>query len=228
MKTIFVILLAANLALAAWFMLTRGDPRDAHLIAQQIHPEKIKVISTRDKPPAAPPGDAAKAELVTAPKMLACVEWGGFAPADATRVEEALAPLAMGPKLSQRKLEENISWWVFIPPQPNRQAANQKAAELKSMGVDDFFIVSEDAKWRNAIQFGLFKSQEAANARLEQLRAKRVRSAQTGKRDAQISKVFFQMRDVPEAFAAKLADMKAMFPGSEVKPCAADETKAAP
>ncbi len=230
MKTIFVILLAANLALAAWFMLTRGDPRDAHLIAQQIHPGKIKVISTRDKPPAAG-GDGANAPEVAVaaavPKMLACVEWGGFAPADATRVEEALAPLAMGSKLSQRKLEENISWWVFIPPQPNRQAANQKAVELKSMGVDDFFIVSEDAKWRNAIQFGLFKSQEAANARLEQLRAKRVRSAQTGKRDAQISKVFFQMRDVPDAFAAKLGDMKAMFPGSEVKPCTAEETKAA-
>lgn len=223
MKTFFFILLAANLALAAWFALTRGEARDAHLMVQQINPEKIKVISAREKPPAPP---AAAAKLPEPPKMLACVEWGGFAPAEATRVEEALAPLGMGSKLTQRKAEESIGWWVFIPPLANRQAANQKTAELKSLGVEDFFIVSEDPKWRNAIQFGLFKSQEAANARLEALRAKRVRSAQAGKRDAQISKVFFQMRDVPEAFASKLGDMKTMFPGSEVKPCAPEDAKA--
>ena len=134
----------------------------------------------------------------------------------------------MGPKLSQRKVEDNVGWWVFIPPLPSRQAANQKAVELKSLGVEDFFIVSEDSKWRNAIQFGLFKSQDAANVRLAKLRDSRVRSAQAGMRDAQIAKVFFQMRDVPEPFAAKLGEMKTMFPGSEVKACAAEEAKARP
>jgi hypothetical protein len=220
LKTFFFILLAANVALGAWALFGPSDARDAHLVAQQINPEKIKLLGAKDK---AKLVAAKPAEL---PKMLACVEWGGFAASDAAKVEEALAPLAAGTKLTQKRVDDSVGWWVYIPPLASRQAANQKTAELKGLGVDDFFIVSEDPKWRNAIQFGLFKTEEAARVRLEQLRVKRVRSAQTGKRDAQISRVFFQMRDVPEAFATKLGEMKAMFPGSEVKACAAEEAKA--
>jgi hypothetical protein len=190
------------------------------LLSQQINPEKIKLLGAREK------AQLAVAKPAEVPKMSACVEWGGFAAADAARVEEALAPLALGARLTQRKADEKIAWWVYIAPFASRQVANQKSSELKSLGVDDYFIVSEDPKWRNAIQFGLFKTEEAARARLEVLRAKGVRSAQTGKRDAQVSKVFFQMRDVPESFAAKLGELKTMFPGSEVKSCAPEEAKA--
>lgn len=220
MKTFFFILLAANLAIGAWALFLRGDARDAHLVAQQINPEKIRLLGARDK------AKLAVAKPAEPPKMLACIEWGGFAASDAAKVEEALAPLAAGTKLTQRRVDDSVGWWVFIPPLANRQAANQKVAELKSLGVDDYFIVNEDPKWRNAIQFGLFKTEEAARARLEQLRAKRVRSAQTGKREGQITRVFFQMRDVPESFAAKLGDMKAMFPGSDVKTCEPENPKA--
>ena len=217
MKTFFIILLLVNVALAAWAILWQGEARDAHLLAQQINPEKIKLLGAREK------AQLVVAKPAEAPKMLACVEWGGFAASEAARVEEALAPLLRGSKLTQKKVDEKISWWVFIAPLSNRQAANQKSAELKSFGVDDYFIVSEDPKWRNAIQFGLFKTEDAARARLEQLRAKGVRTAQTGKREAQISKVFFQMRDVPETFASKLGEMKDLFPGSEVKACGQEE-----
>jgi hypothetical protein len=220
LKTFFFILLAANLALGAWALLGRGDARDAHLVAQQINPEKIKLLGEKDR------AKLAVAKPAEAPKMLACIEWGGFAASDAAKVEEALAPLAAGTKLTQRRVDDSVGWWVFIPPLANRQAANQKVVELKSLGVDDFFIVNEDPKWRNAIQFGLFKTEEAARTRLETLRAKRVRSAQSGKREGQITRVFFQMREVPEAFSSKLGEMKAMFPGSEVKPCAPEEAKA--
>jgi hypothetical protein len=220
LRTFFFILLLANVALGAWALLVRSESFDAHLLSQQINPEKIKLLGAREK------AQLAVAKPAEVPKMSACVEWGGFAAADAARVEEALAPLALGARLTQRKADEKIAWWVYIAPFASRQVANQKSSELKSLGVDDYFIVSEDPKWRNAIQFGLFKTEEAARARLEVLRAKGVRSAQTGKRDAQVSKVFFQMRDVPESFAAKLGELKTMFPGSEVKSCAPEEAKA--
>jgi len=220
LKTFAIVLLLANLALGAWAYLGRGDARDAHLMAQQISPEKIKLLGEKDKARLAPP------KVAEAPKMVACIEWGGFAASDATKVEEALAPLAAGTRLTQRRVDDSVGWWVFIPPLANRQAANQKVVELKSLGVEDYFIVNEDPKWRNAIQFGLFKTEEAARARLEQLRVQRVRSAQSGRREGQVTRVFFQMREVPEAFAAKLGEMKAMFPGSEVKPCAAEEARA--
>lgn len=213
MRSFFFLLLLVNVALGAWAVLGGGAARDAHLLAQQINPGKIKILDLSEK------AQLAVAKPADAPKITACVEWGGFAAADALRVEEALAPLALGDKLTQRKVEENISWWVFMPPLASRQEANLKSVELKNLGVADYFIVSEDAKWRNAIQFGLFRTEEAARARHDALRAKGVRTAKTGKRDAQVFKVFFQMRELPEAFTSRLGDLKDLFPGSEVKPC---------
>ena len=210
------------MALGAWALLVRGESFDAHLLSQQINPEKIKLLGAREK------AQLAVAKPAEMPKMSACVEWGGFAAAEGLfdLARSLGTPLALGARLTQRKADETIGWWVYIPPLASRQVANQKSAELKSLGVDDYFIVSEDPKWRNAIQFGLFKTEEAARSRLDGLRAKGVRSAQTGKRDAQISKVFFQMRDVPESFAAKLGELKTMFPGSDVKSCAPEEANA--
>jgi len=92
------------------------------------------------------------------------------------QVQKALEPLGLGSRLSQRRAEEIASYWVFMPPLRNRQAANSKAAELRKLGVEDFFIVQEDPKFRFAISLGVFKSEEAAKARLEELKKRGVRS----------------------------------------------------
>jgi hypothetical protein len=135
------------------------------------------------------------------------------------RAEQALEALALGARLSQRHAEEIAGYWVFIPPQSSRQAANRKAAELKKLGVDDFFIVQEDSKFRYSISLGIFKTEDAAKARLEQLRAKGVRTGRVGARDTTVQKVYFVVREVPDALAAKLNELRQGFPGTELKEC---------
>src|SRR2546429_6256143 len=109
--------------------------------------ERTKQTAERPKPPP-------KATLA------ACLELGAFAPGDVARVQQALEPLGLGSRLSQRRVDEIASYWVFMPPQRNRQAANQKAAELRKLGVEDFFIVQEDPNFRLAISLGVFKTEE--------------------------------------------------------------------
>jgi hypothetical protein len=228
-RTFFILLALINVGVFAYATLVHTESRDAHVIGQQINPEKIRLLTPREvaqlavvkraepAPPPPPP-----------PKILACMEWGSFAPTDVARVEEALAPLALGAKLRQRIVEESAGFWVFIPPLSNRRSVNQKAGELKRLGVEEYFIVQEDVKYRFAISLGIFKSEEAAKNRLEQLRKKGVRSAQVGPRETIVPKVFFQVRDVPETIVAKLNEMKGAFSGSEVKSCLGEEAKAAP
>src|SRR5476649_2942039 len=144
MRTLFLMLVLANLA---FFVVTEFDPgadahTDAHLIGQQLNPEKIRLLAPE------------QAAVLTrpAPKPAAvCLEWGAFSGNDATRVEQALEPLALGTKLTQRKLDETAGFWVYVPPLANRQIAAQKATELKRLGVDEYFIVPDDPKFRFAI-----------------------------------------------------------------------------
>ncbi len=212
--------------------------------AKQL-PSPARAAPPKPEPEAAakaqPPADSARApepqpgktaETATrAPqpvKVAACIELGAFNAGEAAKVEQALAPLALGARLSQRRVEETAGFWVYLPPQPNRAAANRKVAELRKLGVEEFFIVQDDPEYRYAISLGVFKSREAARSRLADLRAKGVRTARVGARETQVPKVFFAVRDVPEPEAARLNQLRQGFPGAELKECPAGDKPLAP
>jgi hypothetical protein len=218
MRTLFLLLVATNLALFAWFQYyspaeSAADPEPAR---RQLNPDKIRLLegkelkslaTVRPKPPATPAAPSA------------CIEWGGFAIAEAPKAEQALAPLAMGARLTQRRSEETAGWWVFIPPQGNRPGALKKTAELKSLGIEEFFILQDAGKMQWAVSLGVFSTEEAAKSRLEALRAKGVRSAQTGERDTQVAKIWFQLRNGDAAQQAGLRETVQGFPGTDVRDC---------
>ncbi|OGA18918.1 MAG: hypothetical protein A3I63_09625 [Betaproteobacteria bacterium RIFCSPLOWO2_02_FULL_66_14] len=151
---------------------------------------------------------------------LPCLEWGSFPSADTARPEQLLEPLALGPRLAQRRGDETAHWWVYLPPQGSRQAALRKADELKKLGVDEYFIMQEEGRWRWSISLGVFRSEEAARARLESMQSRRLRGAQVGERDTQLARVWIQVRDVDAALQAKLKDIAQALPGTELRECA--------
>jgi hypothetical protein len=218
MRTLFLLLVAANLALFAWFQYyspaeSAADPEPAR---RQLNPEKIRLLEGKELKSLATARP--KPQAVAAPAG-ACIEWGGFAIAEAPKAEQALAPLSLGARLTQRRSEETAGWWVFIPPQGNRAGAQKKTAELKSLGVEEFFVLQDEGKMRWAVSLGVFTTEEAARSRLEALRAKGVRSAQTGERDAQVSKIWFQLRNGDAAQQAGLRETVQGFPGTNVRDC---------
>jgi len=220
MRLLFFILLLANgvFFAYAWFGPGAQANGDARIIGQQLNPQKIRLL--------APDQVSALTRKSEPPKVArTCLEWGAFAGADATRAEQALEPLALGAKLAPRRQEDVAGFWVYVPPLASRQSATQKAGEFKRLGVDDYFIVPDDPKWRNAISLGIFKTEDAAKARLAALRAKGVKSAIVGARESQAGKTYFQVREADAALAAKLNALKLGFPGSEVRECAPEEKK---
>lgn len=173
-------------------------------------------------PPAKPtPEPVPPAKPAPPPELapLACVEWGSFSPQDAARAEQRLEPLALGGRLAQFRGEESAGWWVFIPPQPNRAAAQKKAAELKKLGVDEYFVVQDNGKLRWSLSLGVFRTEEAARARLEALRARGVRSAQVGRRETRVPKVWFQVKGVDAALNARLQELGREFEGATLHDC---------
>jgi hypothetical protein len=148
------------------------------------------------------------------------MEWGSFTLADAPRAEQALQALALGERLAQRRSEETASWWVFIPPQGGRQGALKKAAELKGLGVGEYFVVQEEGEYRWAVSLGVFRSEEAAQSRLAGLRTQGVRSARVGPRETTVPKVWLQVKSVDAALQAKLKEIARQMDGSELRECA--------
>ena len=214
MRALFVILLLANGVFFAWarYVAPPEAAADPMPLGREIEPRKLKVIAAADLPPVA-------ARPAPAPIVMKCIEWGGFTLADASQAQAALEPLQLGARLAQRRTEESAGWWVFIAPQASRPAAQKKAAELKALAVDDYFVVQDEGPYRWAVSLGVFRSEEAAQARLAALREQGVRSAQVGPRETTVSKVWLQVKAVDAGLYARLKEAARAVEGSELREC---------
>ncbi len=210
MRVVFLLLVLANVAFFAWTRYYAPSAESAPL-ARQVDPDKLKIVRPRDVRPIS--------QKTAGPAVAGCLEWGSFSLADAPRAEKALEPLGLGSRLGQRRTEEAAGWWVFIPPQGSRQAALKKAAELKSLAVDDYFIVQEEGEFHWALSLGVFRSEEAAQARLATLRDQGVRSAQVGPRETIVPKVWLQVKGVDAALGSRLREIARQIEGTELRSC---------
>jgi hypothetical protein len=219
MRAIFLILVFANLAFFTWarYMAPAEAGLDSAPLSRQIQPDKLRIIGPDDPAPAAAAAPAPVSK--PAPVAVSCLEWGSFTVADTPRAEKALEPLSLGTRLAQRRTDETAGWWVYIPPQGNRQAAQKKAAELKALGIDDYFIVLEEGAQRWAVSLGVFRTEEAAQARLATLREQGVRSASVGPRETTVPKIWLQVKGVDTPLEVKLKEIARSIEGSELKTC---------
>ena len=232
MRALFLFVVLANIAFFVWapYVAPAEATVDPAPLGRQIDPDKLRILGPGETPaalqkPSPAPTVSTAAVAATVPPAAAapsaaaaCMEWGSFTLADAPQAEKALEPLALGGRLGQRRTEEKAGWWVFIPSQGSRQAALKKAGELKNLGVDDYFVVLED-EFRWALSLGVFRSEDAAQARLLALRAQGVRTAQVGPRETVVPKVWLQVKGVDAALEARLKDIARQIDGSELKAC---------
>lgn len=231
MRVLFLFLVLANAAFFAWsrYLSPADAVFDPAPLGRQIEPEKLRIVGPGEQPSASSkpassvaggtPTLVAAAAGSTPLASAACMEWGSFTLADAPRAEKALEPLGLGARFAQRRTEELAGWWVFIPPQGNRQGALKKAAELKGLRIDEYFVVADDGPQRWAISLGVFRTEEAANARLAALQSLGVRSAQVGPRETVVPKVWLQVNGVEPALETRLREIARQIEGSEVRPC---------
>ncbi|HSD43783.1 MAG TPA: SPOR domain-containing protein [Burkholderiales bacterium] len=209
MRALFLVLVFANVAFFAWRYFADHFPsRGADPVAQQLQPERIKLVTPEEL-----------ARMAGSRAQAGCIELGPIPVADARRAEEAVTGIAAGLKVSQRRADEPGRWWVYIPPLPTRQAAVQRAAELRKQGVEDSSLISDDPQWRNAISLGVFRSEDAAAKRADELRRSGVRGVEMAPRESGGARVYVQLRDAPEPVRGKLAELKGSFPGAEIREC---------
>lgn len=230
-RALFWFLLSANIILFAIMQWGGKLTADEQAVQAQpaLHEEKISLVNTSQSNLAATlPASVPVATPATAPMRFSakqdaqCMEWGDFSGSDLTRATTALSALQLGDKLSQRQIEYNIGYWVYIPPIKDKVAMTRKIVQLKALGVTEYFVVQEAGPWLNAISLGVFKTHETAQHFFDDLRARGVRSAQVGERASKLKATIFVLNGLDAITGAGLAEIQKDFIGSELKkiPCA--------
>ena len=229
MRAFVFLLILANLLFFAWSQgyFGSGEP-DALRLQQQLLADQVKIVA-RDELPA----EMKKVEkTVKVPEKKAqdvCVVLKDLPVADMVSLESLLSekfPAFKSERVMAAANAASTSYWVYIPPLPSKQEADKKAAELKKLRVPEFFVVQDAGPMRNAISLGIFSSKAAATERLEQLRAKTVKSAKVGERDGKLASGALEVRG-PEAQAEALRlAFSEKLPKSTVSACKAQEPAA--
>ncbi|MGN6261829.1 MAG: SPOR domain-containing protein [Ralstonia sp.] len=233
------VLLAANTGVfgpevsKAWFESEREPDR----MRRQIRTEAIRILEPAPAsapatavPKSAPGSQPAtsgpqasieRTALTTADSAGSCTELGGLTEAQATRGIDQLKQLA-GVQVERITRQEDNRWWVHMPARDTRDDADRKVAELKRRNVADSAIVQEGNTF--VVSLGLFRDKERAQQRLDELRAKDVRTAvvtQTRRLGAQTSLRVSTTADAASGVAAQLAALKKTLGAEDLHACAA-------
>ena len=151
------------------------------------------------------------------PAKLSCMEWGEFSAADLKRVEAALVPLKLGERLKSHVVEHASAYWVYIAPLKTHAKVEQKIAQLKKMGVDDYFVVQESGHWQNAISLGVFRTEEAAKKHLGKLKEQGVKNAKVGERASKLKYTALALSRLDNTQASQIEALHKDFAESELK-----------
>lgn len=214
-------LLVANILAFIYFNIDVIAPPQPSVVKPDMQPEKMKVLT-----PAEVESMPKRQESVTATpastvvpvvnETTACYEWGIFEPAKLNDVVTVLNTLSIKHQVVQQSSQEAVRYWVYKPPLPNDAAAQEKADELKTLGIEDFFVVQEP-KWRNAISFGVFRDEQLATNLVNDLRHRGVREVVKSVRNQGNGHSTLVLQGVTHTLLAQLKKNQPDFPGTAIK-----------
>ena len=235
LKFAFWALLATNVV---WFAASQGylgnitsDEHEPARLQNQLGAEKMVMLTAQEAQETLAAATVVEEAPLPAPEAppepkpvpvaaLVCTEVSNLREADARRFDARLAKLDLGTRPVRREVAATdfSSYIVFIPPQPSKEAADRKAAELKALDITNFFIMNADSPMKWAISLGVFKSEAAAQTQLAALNKQGVHSAKVAGRSTG-TRIAYQFRGIDAATSARIERMAATYDGQATRAC---------
>lgn len=239
MKALLWIMLVANgvfFALMQWGSVLFAPPA-LEQAEPELHPQKIALQSELPAPSpvlaassiaaisAIPNTSTVPATSAVAPtNHLACMEWGEFSADDITLAEKELNQLHV--PFSQRAIQHNSEYWVYIPPVKNKAKLNQKIAELKAAGIKDYAVVLAAGEWEQAISLGTFNSLQDAKAFAAKIR--KIATIKVGEYQPAYQTTMLILNGLDGATLAKLTELQKRHPQSSLNNLVCSSNKTNP
>ena len=223
MKLLVWLLVLLNLGLLVYFNSEVIAPKPV-VADRSIQPEKLKILNAKDLE--SMPNKVAQTESPEAAPVLvsgaeaSCYKWGNFTKTNLPAAQVVLVRLGLQSDVNVEAVaQEDKRFWVYYPPLKSADLAQQKAAEIKALGVQELFIV-QDSQWRNAISFGLFQDEQLASNLLSELQAKGVKGATKALRSPGKALSSLLIKAVSPSLALELHKIKPEFIGTDLAPAA--------
>lgn len=215
-RFLFFILLLAALGFGAHLWLTASGEK-SDLSTRERNRDEVRIVAVTPPTVAARNSEEAQ-RAVQSLAGAACVEFAGISAADVARARQAFDALALGDRLSERRVEEITRHWVFIPPVADRRAAETMMQQVRRQGVTDVSLRPD-----NSISLGVFSTEDAAARFLTSLQAKGVKGAEAGPFTRELREIAMIVREPDTETVARLTLLQREYAGTTLRavPCPA-------
>lgn len=183
LRYLVLVLALINLAFYAWshgwlkdtLGLAPAQQTESNRLSQQIHPEKLIVISNSSSAPAAPAVATAASSAVAEPTQ--CLEAGPFDSAEGAQTIESLKAVLPANSWVTETVAVSGEYMIYMGPFADPAAVDRKLAELKRLRNLAIERIQTPPALANGLSLGKFNRQDDAVIALDSLRARGVRSA---------------------------------------------------
>jgi hypothetical protein len=221
MKWFVWLLLILNVVLFGYFKLSEPMPKGIQPGHEPVQADSMQILTPEQLSALPKTSSASAASAVPlAVQQAACYEWGSFSSGSVARVRHILEKFGLETHVLVVAPQEAMRYWVYIPPLKSLRAAQTRSDELRSLGVQESFIVQE-AQWRYAISLGVFKEEAGAIQLQEEVRSRGVLDAVKGVRNDESGQSVFLIKNVTAGVAEEIGKFRPDFPSSELRqvPC---------
>lgn len=192
LRMLVLLLILANAGFFAWRQGWMGalpsgteSPREPGRRQAQVNPERLVIVppvpassASATAPPAALQAPAsASLSSQDGSGAAACLEAGPFTAAEQRQVSATLGQrLPAGAWTTQNVAVQGL-WLVYMGPYPDADSLERKQAELRRIRNLSFEEVRSPANLAMGISLGRYGQESLANAALDNLRARGIRTA---------------------------------------------------
>ena len=212
------LVLLGVLANAAWLAWAQGwlwpwglgpEPQaEPHRLARQIDPQALRVLT---------PAEAERLAEITAPAATReCLVTPPLDEPLATAMRRQLAAWPAG-SWSLDTAAEAGRWIIYMGKYPDTRQLERKKAELRARGVA--FEPLANPSLEPGLSLGGYPSQDAANAQLEVLSARGVRTARVVLERPELRGLALRLPAVDEGLRARLPELRAALGNQPLRPC---------
>lgn len=215
LRRLVLLLLAANLAWLAWaqgWLLPWGlgpeQQTEPQRLARELQAQNLRVLTAAEA--------ARLAELSASAPVRQCLTTSPLDDAAVAGLRRTLAAWPAGSWSLDTAVEAG-RWIIYMGKYPDARALERKRAELRGRGVV-FEAVSNPAL-EPGLSLGGFPSRDAANAQLEVLTARGVRTARVVLERPELRGLALRLPAVDDTLRPRLAELQPLLSGQVLRPC---------
>ncbi|MDB5929154.1 MAG: putative signal peptide protein [Polaromonas sp.] len=197
---------------------------EPEVLARQIRPEAMQLLPANPVPPVRRPTPAAVSMAVPVPEVVSvaatnaqCLQVGVFTEQQAHALRPRLRSSLPEGSWSFESSGDSVHWIIYMGKYISKEAMNRKRRKLQQLGLA--FEPPISPLLNPGLSLGSFGSRAEAQAALEQMNARGIRSARVVLERPELPSLWLKVPAADTAMRSRLDTLKPLLAGKAVQAC---------